>query len=168
MDITRETTIGDAAPFLKEEHIQQLLDDPRVVSVMAVSVLDMTVGEFLEALEPEYAIHKFFYNPEDNLLEAIGKLKSLREQMDDIQKILKLNEPTLTSEEKAAQAGVVFPSFEESMLCECIEWFHLHSMDEAEALSFSDYLVMKRKKSAEALFERNLNKVYANKAKTKK
>ena len=165
MDITRETTIGDAAPFLEEEHLKQLIDDPRVASVMAVSVFDMTVGEFLEALEPEYAIQKFFWNPEDNLLEAIGKLKNFRQQMDDVQKILQLNEPKLSSEETQAQAGVVFPTYQESMLCDCIEWFHLRSMDEAEALPFSDYLVMKRKKGAEALYERNLNKIYTQKAK---
>lgn len=167
MDITRDTTIGDAAPFLTEEHIQQLLEDPRVVTVMSVVIVDMTVGEFLESLEPGYAM-KFFSNPEDNLIEAVGKLKSFKKQMEDIQKVLKLNEPTLSSEEKSAQAGVVFPSYQESMLCDCVDWFHLHNMEEAEALPFSDYLVMKRKKSAEALFERNLNKIYANKAKTKK
>lgn len=168
MDITRETTIGEAAPFLKGEHLQQLLDDPRVTSIMGVSVFDMTVGEFLEAMEDDYAYKKFFYDPDANLIEAVGKLKNFRKQMEDVQKLLKMNEPKLSSEETQAQAGVVFPSFEESMLCDCIEWFHLRSMDEAEALPFSDYLVMQRRKNAEALYNRNLNKVYAAKAQRKK
>lgn len=165
MDITRDTTISEAAPFLKEEHIQQLLDDERVPTVMGVSVIGMTVGEFLEALEPEYPIKKFFWDPDGNLLEAIGKIKSFRDQMDGIQKVLKMNEIQLSPEERSAQSGVVFPSFGESLLCECVEWFNLHSIDEAENIPLSNYLVMKRKKSAEALFERNLNKIYTQKAK---
>lgn len=99
---------------------------------------------------------------------AIGRLKWFKKQIEDIQKVLQLNELKLSPEERAAQAGVVFPSFQESVLCDCVDWFHLHSLDEAEQIPFSNYLVMKRRKSADTLYERNLNQIYSNKAKQKK
>lgn len=168
MEITRETTVGEAAPFLTKEYMEELLKSDKINPMpYGKGVFEMTVGEFLECLDDNYAM-KFFDNPEENLVAAIGRLKFFHKQMEDVQKILKMNEITLSSEEQAAQRGVIFPSFAEAMLCDCVDYFHLHSLDDAENVPFSNYLVMKRKKSAEALYERNLNKVYSEKAKRKK
>ena len=59
-------------------------------------------------------------------------------EMENISKLFKLNETKPTNDELTAQKGVVFPTFQETMLCECLEWFHLHSLDDAEKLPESD------------------------------
>lgn len=127
----------------------------------------MTVGEFIECLNDDY-LSTFFSNGDDLLVVAIGRIKQFKTEMEQIQKLLALNEIKLSNEEKAAQKGVVFPSFEETMLCECVDYFHLHSLDEAEKIPLSNYLIMKRKNSAESLFERNLNRIYTEQSKRKK
>lgn len=168
MEITNTTTVGEALPFLKPEHIEELMKSEKVQPLpYHKSVFEMTVGEFIECLDDKFA-ESFFKNPEELLVTAMGTLKHFRNELDSVNKILKLNEVKLTPEETAAQRGVVFPSFQESILCECVEWFHLHSIDDAEKLPFSNWLIMKRKRSADVLFERNLNKLYSDKSKKKK
>ena len=166
MDITNRTTIGDAAPFITEEHLKTLIDSDKIKAIdLEKPIIKMTVGEFLEALDPAYAIEKFFSDPDELLVNAVGRIKTFKKEIEDISNVLKVNEISLSVEEKAAQRGVVFPSYEESVLCECVEWFHLHSLDDAEKVPLSNYIVMHRKHSAEALFDRNLNKIYNEKAK---
>lgn len=167
MEITRDTTVGEAMPFLNEEYMEELVASKKVPMVpYGKSILTMTVGQFLECLDKDYA-KRFFDDPEKPLVTAVGNLKWFKKQIEDIKKVLELNEFKLSPEEEKAQIGVVFPSFAESVLCECVEWFHLHSLDDAEGVPFSNYLVMRRKHSAEALYERNLNKIYTEKAKRK-
>ncbi len=167
MEITKDTTVGEASPFLKEEHIKELMESDKVAPMAyGKPLVSMTVGEFLECLDENYTM-RFFNDPEVPLVVAIGRLKWFKRQMEDVQKVLQINELKLSQEERAAQTGVVFPSFQESVLCDCVEWFNLHSLDAAESVPFSNYLVMKRKKSAEALYDRNLNQIYSQKAKQK-
>lgn len=165
MEVTKNTTVGDVLPFLKPEHIEELLKSPKISEIpYGKPILGMTIGEFFKCMEDNY-LQQFFNNLDEPLAVAVGKYKWFKHQMENINKVLNLNEIKLSNEEKTAQKGVVFPSFQENVLCECIEWFHLHSMDEAEALPLSNYLIYKRKKSAEALFDRNLNNLYAAKQK---
>lgn len=165
--ITNETTVGEASPFLTKEHIDEMLKSDKVTPIIyGKSVIEMTVGEFLRCLDDDYVL-EFFKDPEERLVIAVGRLKSFRQQIENIQKVFSMNEIKLTQEEQAAQRGVVFPSFGENMLCDCVEYFHLTSLDSAENIPLSNYLIMKRKKSAEALYERNLNKIYSEKAKAK-
>lgn len=163
MEISNRTTVGEASPFLKGEHFEHLLEicDPMP---LPHPVIKMTVGEFIEALDEHYALD-FIKDREELLVVAVGRVKQFRKEMEDVSKILKQNEIKPTTEEISAQRGVIFPSFKESILCDCLEWFNLHSLDEAENIPLSNYLILKRKKSAEALYERNLNKIYTGKNK---
>lgn len=162
MDITKKTTVGEALPYLKKEHIEELLERCDEIALVK-PVFSFTVGEFIESLDEEYVM-SFFNKYDEPLVVAIGRIKRFRNELEQIRKILSLNEIKLSPEEQAAQQGVVFPSFQENILCECVEYFHLHSLDEAEKIPLSNYLIMKRKKGAEALYERNLNKIYTKKA----
>lgn len=154
-------------PFLKPEHVEQLLKSDKIQPLpFGKSVFEMTVGEFAECLDENYTA-RFFENPDELFIIAMGRLKHFKNEIDSVGKILKLNEIKLTADEKAAQRGVVFPTFQENLLCETLEYFHLHSLEEAEKIPLSNYLIMKRKKSAEALYERNLNKIYSEKGKKK-
>ena len=161
MTITNKTTIGEAALFMKKEHFEQLLEQCEPVR-LEKPIISMTVGEFIEACDDDY-IMRFFQDKGQLLVVAIGKVKQFNKEMENISKLFKLNETKPTNDELTAQKGVVFPTFQETMLCECLEWFHLHSLDDAEKIPLSNYLIVKRKKTAEARYERNLNKLYADK-----
>jgi len=165
VDITKTTTIEEVAPFLKPEHIEALLEKCDTVA-LTKPIIGFTVGEFLEATDEKY-IMTFFKDPKELVTTAVGRLKQFKKEMEQIQMLLKQNEIKLTPEEQQAQKGVVFPSFQECVLVETMEWFGLHNLNDAEDIPLSNYLVMKRKKNADALFERRLNEIYANKSKTK-
>ena len=168
MDVTDKTTVAEAAPFLKPEHLRQLIESDRIAPIKGdKSVFEMSIGEFLQCLTDDYA-QQFFSNPDELLVVAVGRLKHFKSEMDNVNRILSLNEIKLTAEEKAAQRGVVFPSFGESVLCETVEYFHLNSFDDAEKIPLTNYLIMKRKKGAEALYTRNLNRIYSEKSNKKK
>ena len=168
MQITNQTTIAEATPFINGEHLKTLMESDKITPLpLEKSVFSMTIGEFIECLSDDYTM-KFFSNPDDILVLAIGRLKTFKQEIENVNKIMSLNEIKLTNEEKAAQRGVIFPSFGETILCEAVEYFNLHSLDDAEKIPLSNYLIMKRKKSAEALYQRNLNKQYEQKQKTKK
>ena len=166
MKISKDTKIGDVVPFLKEEHLKELLEKCEPVE-LDKPVITMTVGEFIKAADDKY-IMSFFNDRNESLVKAVGRVKQFNKEMDNIAKVLKMNEIKPNPEELAAQRGVTFPSFGESILCDCLEWFNLNSLDAAENIPLSNYLIMKRKKSAEALYERNLNKIYSDKNKKPK
>lgn len=167
MEITNETKVCEAMPFLKPEHVEELMKSDKVNPIpYKKSIFEMTVGEFIMCLDEKYTA-KFFEDPDEYLVVAMGRLKHFRNEMENVSKILKMNEIKLSAEEKSAQRGIIFPSFGESMLCECVDYFNLHSLDEAEKIPFSNYLIMKRKKSAESLYERRLNEIISNKNKKK-
>lgn len=165
MEITDQTKVCEAMPFLKPEHVEELMKSDKIQPIpYKKSLFEMTVGEFIQCLDDKYTA-KFFEDPDELFVIAMGRLKYFKNDMENVGKIMKLNEIRLSADEKAAQKGVVFPSFGESMLCECVGYFNLHSLDEAENIPLSNYLIMKRKKSAEALYERNLNERYSRKNK---
>lgn len=166
MKITKETTVGEASVFIKSEHFHSLMEKCEAVP-LEKPVINMTVGEFIEATGEDY-VNCFFENRDEKLYKAVGRLKQFNKEMESVSRIFKSNEIKPTTEELAAQRGVVFPSFGESMLCDCLEWFHLHSLDDAGNIPLSNYLIVKRKKSAESLYERNLNKIYSEKSSRKK
>lgn len=166
MTITDKTTVGEAIPFIKSEHFEELLEkcDPMPLKK---PIIAMTLGEFIEALGENY-YETFFDDYQELLVVAIGRVKQYKKEIDDISKVLQLNEIKESSEEQAAKKGIVWPSFQENMLCSAVDWFHLHSLDEAENLPLSNYLIYARKVAAEAKYERNLNQIYMNKSKKKK
>lgn len=166
MDITQKTTVREAAAFLKKEHIEELMDkvDPYTPKK---PVFEMTVGEFIEALDEDYA-KVFFDDPDEYLVIAVGRLKAFKRDIENVQKILALNEIKLDADEVQAQAGIVFPTVGENMLVECVEWFHLHSIREAEDVKLTDWLLMKKSKNAGQKYERNLMKVHEAKAKQRR
>lgn len=166
LDITRDTTIAEAAPYIKEEHIKELMEKAEEMPLIP-PVYGYTVGEFVEALDEDHW-KEFVKDPNKPLMQALGELKTFNRQLSEIVKVMEVNSPKLSSDEEAAKRGVVFPSAGESILIECCEWFHLHSLDEAENIKLSNYLIMRRGKTADTLFERNLMKITSDKAKNGK
>lgn len=163
MEITADTPTIQVLPLLTEGYLETLMEK-LPARPMKKPIWDMTCGEFIRTLDDDY-VHTFFQ--EDTIGLAIGRLKTYKEDMEKLDKYLKLNEVPETNEEKQAKRGIVFPSFGENILLTVAEFFSLKSLEEAENVPFADYLIVQKHKSANAKFERNLHKVFEAKSKTK-
>lgn len=166
MQITNKTTVGEVLPYLKSEHFEELMKKCDPIPLKK-PIISMTLGEFIDALRDDY-YHTFFSDYDEPLSVAIGRVNQYKKEMENIAKLMKINEIKETSEEQAAKKGIVWPTYQESMLCNAVEWFNLHSIDEAENLPLSNYLIYARKVAAEAKYERQLNQIYSNKNKQRR
>lgn len=161
MLINKDTDTLSAMNVLTIDDFNQLLEECEAVE-LDKPIVNMTCGEFIETLDDDY-IETFF--KEEKLFIAIGKLKQFRNEMEQINRFLKLNDFEPTMDEKQAQNGVHFPTLGEKILLTVTEYFHLHSFEEAEKIPFSNYLIIHKANTADAKFERNLNKIYDMKRK---
>lgn len=162
MDITRDTLTAAVLPTLKQADFEALLEKIDPIPLKQ-SLFAMTCGEYIAACRDGWVESNIL--TEEYLVVAIGRLKQFKKEQEQIAKYLKLNEITETSEEKQAKAGIVFPTFEESIILTVAEYFHLKNFDEAEEVPFSNFLLIHKKQTAESKFERNLHRVYDSKAK---
>lgn len=165
MDITRDTLTLAVLPYITEEDFQKLYDATDPIPLVT-PVTSMTLGDFIRATTDDNWVKANILS-EEYLIVAIGRLKQFRNEVENIDKFMKLNECTESTEESQARKGVYFCSAAEEMLLDAVTFFHLHSMDEAEKVPLSDYLVYYKHKTAEAKFQRNLSAVYAKKNNTK-
>lgn len=164
MVINEETPTISVLPYITKEQFDELVDKCSEVP-LDKPLLDMTCGEFIQSMEEDY-IENIFKEP--FLFNAIGKYKSYKAQMEQIDTYLKLNEFKLSSEEERAQIGINFPSFPERILMTVTEFFNLHSLKEAEKIPFTNYLVVVNSKNADAKFERQYQKIIDQKNKMKR
>ena len=151
MVITTSTPTVLVLPILTYDVLEKLMETTPLME-MEKPIWKMTCGEFIECLDEE----------------AIGHLKCFKRDMESLQRYLNLNEIKETSEENQAKQGVVFPTFQETILITVAEFFHLRNFEEAEDIPFSNFLLINKYKTANAKFERNLNKIITSKSKMKK
>ena len=158
MKIDRHTRTKRVLPLLSEERLQIILDQVPAVPLKK-AVLEMTVGEFIEATDENYVASLL---TERRALKAFGRVKQYRQEMKAVYDYLSRYETSTTSEERRAANGIDFPSAQETMLMECVEFYHLRSTDEAQRLPLSDYLLMKKYKGANALFQRRHQEIISS------
>lgn len=164
MVISENTLTNTVLPYITKEQFEYLVEQCDEVP-LEKSIFSMTCGEFIESLEDEFMENIF---KGQYLCNVIGRYKTYKREMDQLDKYLKLNEFKLTPEEEKAQVGITFPTFPERILMTVTEYFHLKSFDEAENVPFSNYLMIVKAKNADSKYERNFNKIMEAKAKMKK
>lgn len=164
MVISENTLTMTVLPYMSKEQFDELVEKCEEVP-LDKPILEMTCGEFIQSMEDDF-LNEIF--KETYLYDAIGKYKSYKAQMEQIDTYLKLNEFKLSSEEERAQIGINFPSFPERILMTVTEFFHLHSFKEAEKIPFTNYLVITNSKNADAKFERQFQKIMEQKNKMKR
>lgn len=164
MVINKDTPTDAVLPFIKKEQFEKLVEECDEVP-LDKSIFAMTCGEFIETLEDKF-IEDMFREP--NLFTMVGKYKTYKREMEQLDKYLKLNEFKLDPEEERAQVGIVFPTFAENILLTVTEYFHLKSFEEAENIPFSNYLLITKSKNAEAKYSRTYHKLIEAKSKMKK
>ena len=152
--ITRKTRTADILPLLiTEERFKAVIDGVPALP-LDVPVLNMTVGQFIEATEDKDYSMRFL--KEKYALKAFGHLKSFLAEIKKITDYLETLAVPRKSEEVQASEGVPYPSFGVRVLLDCVKAFHLHSMDEAEAVPLTSWLAVYQDAASAAIYQRNL------------
>ena len=165
MRITRKTLTKDILPLLTQATLKELLEKVPAVPLKK-PVLAMSIGEFGEMVEDEETyIGKLLKHRK--ALKAFGMLKQYKQEIEAISKFFKLYDVRRTADESNAAIGIKFPNFGQRMLIDCVKWFHLNSMEEAEKVKLSAWLTMWQDEAANALYQRNYSKILEQKHKSK-
>lgn len=161
MIITRKTLTKDILPLLTQETFKELLEKVPAIPLKK-PVLSMTIGEFGEIVDDE---DTYIANllKQRKALKAFGMLKQYKVEMENLSKFFKQYEIKRTPEEEAAGRGVRFPSFIQRVLIDCVKWFHLNSMKEAEQVKLSEWLTFWQDEASAALYQRNFQKLLEQK-----
>lgn len=160
MKVTKRTKTALVLPLLTtdEEFDRVVKAMPRVE--LDTPVLSMTIGQFIEASDDKYIE---ILLKEKRAYKALGRIRAWSEDLEGVYRFIQKMEIRPSATEKKASMGILFPSFQERMLIDCIDWFHLHSMSEAENVKLADYLVMLKGKSASDQYQRNYNDIISKK-----
>ena len=169
MQITRHTKYKDCFYFVKSEHIEEV---KKLVTVDDLegyeTLLSLSLGDFIRLTKNNKdLIEKLFFSDKKDFTfwELCKRLKWLDVEIEKIKKIFDTMKVNHKDEEKKAAANVNFLPFELEIMAFTIEKLHLHSFKEAEEAKLSDVLVLKRRESANAKYERNLREIYNAKTK---
>lgn len=166
MKITKRTKTRDVLPLLTQDTLKELLEKVPAIPLKK-PLLSMTVGEFGEIIEDEETyIAKLLKHRK--ALKAFGRLKQYKQEIEAISKFFKLYDVRRTADESNAAVGIKFPNLGQRMLIDCVKWFHLNSMEEAEKVKLSAWLTMWQDEAANALYQRNYTKILEQKSKAKR
>lgn len=165
MKITKRTKTRDVLPLLTQDTLKELLEKVPAVP-LDKPLITLTVGEFGEIVEDEETyIGKLLKHRK--ALKAFGLLKQYKQEIEAISKFFKLYDVRKTADESNAAVGIKFPNLGQRMLIDCVKWFHLNSMEEAEKVKLSAWLTMWQDEAANALYQRNYSKILEQKHKSK-
>lgn len=165
MVINCKTLTKDILPLLTQDTLKELLEKVPAVP-LDKPLLSLTVGEFGEIIEDEetYIVKLLKHR---KALKAFGLLRQYRQEIEAISKFFKLYDVRKTADESNAAVGIKFPNFGQRMLIDCVKWFHLNSMEEAEKVKVGDWLTLWQNEAANALYQRNYSKILEQKHKSK-
>lgn len=165
MKITKRTKTRDVLPLLTQDTLKELLEKVPAVP-LDKPLITLTVGEFGEMVEDEETyIGKLLKHRK--ALKAFGRLKQYKQEIEAISKFFKLYDVRRTADESNAAVGIKFPNLGQRMLIDCVKWFHLNSMEEAEKVKLSAWLTMWQDEAANTLYQRNYSKILEQKHKSK-
>lgn len=163
MRLTSRTRTREIFPLLNEDRLAFILD--RVPAVpLKKPVISMTVGEYVEALDPKHALKVMGHR---RAFVALGRLKQFRKEMEEVARWLEAHSLPAEPSDTAAMAGVDFPTAQESILLETREAFGLPRLDStgriarwfgvygAADIPLAEYLLTLKGKVAGAKFDRN-------------
>lgn len=164
MYITKKTRTREIIHFIDESNIEEIISKIPPYPLKK-SVMELTIDEFNTVSSEDY-IKQIL--KEKYAYKALGKLRTLREQMKLVEKLSSINTIEQSAEEKQAANGIQFVSGIERMLIDVTEFFHLHSFAEAEKRTVGEWIVINMHKTSQAKYERNYNKMQEAKQKQRK
>lgn len=157
IELTKWTKTKDVIPLLDVDTINGFLEKLPEVQLKK-PILDFTLKEFGELLEDEEAYIRKLFNTR-RLFTALGRLKSYRRQMKEINAFLKLYEMPQTKEERAAAQGIIFPDMVTKMVLSVIKFFGYKSIWRAERVKLRTYLMIFQEEASGMMYQRKYNDI---------
>lgn len=164
MRVTNETLWADIEPLMTEERLTEAVE---LVPAKPTDrkVAESTVGEWLELVSGDDAAVLKFVGSSEKAVDVLGRVKTLKAELEGIGRFFTQNRVDYTPEEAQASNGVVYPQYAARILLEVQQRFFLHSLKEAEDVPLADYMVAWLDASANAKYQRNLQKIQSEKMK---
>lgn len=166
MQLTKHTLTRDILPILDEKRITDILE---IIPVgkMDKHIIEMTVGEFVEAMNPAYAIKMI--SKKRKALDALGWLKAFRNEMNGIKRYIEKCQPPQDDDSNKASIGINFPNPQERILLDVTKTFGLKRIEGkflrygATDVPLAEYLMTLKDSAASAKYQYNLNKIQNDK-----
>ena len=129
-----------------------------IVSRETFDFFAMTVEEFLRLQENELpkTVNKLLKKRSFTFYQYVQILNTFEQGAKAFQQILEDTTIEQTSEEKAASAGLIDISPEESMLAFLVDFYKLKSMEEAQKVSLYEYITARKISYNNAKFQKNM------------
>ena len=129
-----------------------------IVSRETFDFFSMTVAEFLRLQENELPkkINRILKKRSFTFYKYIQILNAFEQGAESFQQILEDTTIEQTADEKAASAGLIDISQEESMLTFLVDFYKLKSMEEAQKVSLYEYITARKISYNNAKFQKNM------------
>lgn len=164
MRITKWTKTRDLLALLPDKEAFERVLEAVPPAPLKRPLLSLTVGEIAEIFDDPDTYMALILS-ERRALKAFGRLKQFNTEMDGISKFIKMYDTKKSQDEEQAARGIVFPTMSQRMLLDCVKFFRLHSMKEAEKVPFADWLTVFQDEASSAKFQRNYSKIIEQKHK---
>lgn len=126
-----------------------------------VDVMSMTVGDVILCMVD---IQKYCRDKKKSLTKSISFVKGFENSIKNVWNLINSTGVPYSPEwERASNEVGGSMSVGESILCDTVNYYGLHSTSEAEKLPFSDWFIMKKKEVVSAAVERRYNKIMEKK-----
>lgn len=164
MIIRKRTRVKDISLLIPKNRMEDFIKSFPPYP-LKTPILSMTVGQFADLTLDEDSFINDILRPNERAYIAFGRLNQYGIEMKALADYLKTMQIKLSPDEQAASRGVDMPSFVERMLLDTVQFFHLHSMSEAEKIPLADYLVVLKDQIATAKYQRNYSKILEQRSK---
>lgn len=160
---------------MKWRYIEPLLNETNFDKVLAQcperplkkKIIELNCGQFISLMNNDVKMLAKIIGKPRYAIEMLGRMKSLKRQMEEISAYLTANDYKQDAMIEKAAAGVRFPTPSERILLDVQQRYGLHSLNDAEKAPLTDYLLMAKDQTAKAKFENNLSILQSKKYKKK-
>lgn len=172
MRVTKRTRTRAVLPLLTGDKLVKALEDIKPIQLKK-QVLEMTLGEFIEAMSPDYVMR---FSKERRAYMALGKIRQFRDEMEAIAKLMNRYQVRQTDDERMAALGIAFPTTPERMLLDVQTRLGLCRLSRApwpvrmwqrsaEEVTVSEYLIILKEQGSQAQYQRKFAKIQETKRK---
>lgn len=165
--IDKRTHTRKILPLLTVSNLTEVIKDVPAIP-MEKPLTEFTLEEFDMCLtSPEAFIFELAKHNRKALV-FLGRVKDFYNSLEGFKKFTQQFEMKQSAEEKQAANGVPFPSFGNSMLTTVIEFYHLHSVDEASKMKVKEWMLAFEHSASNAMYSRRYSDIARKNAKHKK
>lgn len=135
----------------------------KFVEPMDVNIMKMSVGDVIRCIMSEKTLAEYVESLDYTVFDKFAFVKGFINKANAVFKSFEQYSTDIPIEYTVVSSNVKGLSTVESIICDCIKFFHLHSTDEAEKLPFGDWYLMKKEQCVSQCIERKYNKMMMDK-----